>query len=85
MGVGGVNLRLDVGAIVEEDIENEVALMIIGAYVAGVDRNVVGDRRIGNNPLFQPKVFWRMAGVEGTDAGLEFLAVAAGCTTSLMS
>ena len=57
MGVRGMNLGLDIRAVVEENVEDEVALMVVRTNVIGVDRNIVGDRRIGHDPLLQPKIF----------------------------
>ena len=55
-----------------------MALMLVRAYIIGVDRYVVGDRRKGNDSFLQPPILGGMTGIEGAYAGLEFLAVAAG-------
>ena len=78
MCVRGMNLGLNVRAVVVDNVEDEMALMVVGADVASVDRHIVGDQRVGHDPLLQPKIFGRMAGIEGADSGFEFLAVAAG-------
>lgn len=86
MRVRGVNLRLNIGAVVEQNVEDEVALMIVNTDVAGVDRNVVGgDRRIRHNPVLQPKVFGRMAGIVRAAAVSNFWPSLLECTTSPMS
>ncbi len=78
VGIRRMYLRLDVRAIVEQDIKHEMALMLVCANVKGVDGHMVGIRRIGHDPFLQPPVFRGMASIERADTGLEFLAVAAG-------
>src|SRR5271157_1827723 len=41
-------------------------------------RDIVSDKRVGHDPLLQPKIFGRVTGIEGAYSGFEFLAVAAG-------
>ena len=52
--------------------------MVVGADVASVYRDIVSDKRVGHDPLLQPKIFGRVTGIEGAYSGFEFLAVAAG-------
>ena len=66
VGIGGVNLRLDVGGVVEEQVEDVVALMLIGANDAGIDRDVVGHQGVGDDALLQTEVLGRMAGIDGS-------------------
>jgi hypothetical protein len=44
VGVGGVPLRLDVGGVVVQDVEDEMRLVLVGADDAGVAGHVVGDQ-----------------------------------------
>ena len=44
VGVGGVPLRLDVGGVVVQDVEDETRLVLVGADDAGVAGHVVGDQ-----------------------------------------
>ena len=78
MRIGGMHVRLDLGAVVEQEIEYVVALMLVGADDRGIDGDVVGHQRVGHDALVQAEVFRRVAGIDRGDAGLEFLAVAAG-------
>ena len=73
MRIGGMHVRLDLGAVVEQEIEDVVALMLVGADDRGIDGDVVGHQRVGHDALVQAEVFRRMAGIDPGDAGLEFL------------
>ena len=83
--VHGMNIGLNVRAVVVENIEDEMALMVVGADVASIYRDIVGDERVGHDPFLQPEIFGRMAGSERANSGLEFLAVAAGMHASPIS
>lgn len=78
VGVGGVNCRLNRGRGIEEQVKNVVALMFVGADDPRVHRDVIGDEGVGDDAFVQPKVLWRVAGIDGGDGGLELLSVAAG-------
>ena len=73
-----MNVGLNVRAVVVDNVEDEMALMVVGADVASVYRDIVSDKRVGHDPLLQPKIFGRVTGIEGAYSGFEFLAVAAG-------
>ncbi len=64
--------------VVEQDVEDEVALVLVGADDPGVQRDVVGHQRVADHTLAQAEVLRGVAGVDGRDRGLELLAVAAG-------
>src|SRR6516225_2900675 len=73
-----MNLGLNLRAVVVKDVEDEMTLMVVSGDIASVNRNVVGDQRIGHDAFLQPEVFGGMARVETAHPGLKFLAVAAG-------
>ena len=73
-----MNVGLNVHAVVVDNVEDEMALMVVGADVASVYRDIVSDKRVGHDPLLQPKIFGRVTDIEGAYSGFEFLAVAAG-------
>lgn len=77
VGVRGVYFRVDVGRIVREDVEDVVALVLVGADDPDADRHGVGDQGVGDDTLLEAEIFRGMAGIDSVDAGLEFLAVAA--------
>ena len=78
MAVRGMNAGLDIRAVVIKHVEDEVALMVVRADVPSVDRNMIGKRCTGYDSFLHAPIPGRMSGVESTDTGLEFLAVAAG-------
>lgn len=55
--IGGMHFGLDVGRIVEQDIEHIVTLMVVGANDFGIDGDMIGHQRVGGDALFQPEVF----------------------------
>lgn len=70
----GLNLR----GVVEQDVENVVALVLIGSDDLSVHGDVVGDEGVGDDALFKPEILRGMAGVDGVDPGLELLPVGTG-------
>jgi hypothetical protein len=56
-----MDARLDVGGIVVQQIENVMALVLVGADDAGIERHVVGHVGVVDDALLQPKIFGRMA------------------------
>lgn len=55
--VSGMHLRVNVRGIVEEQIEDKLALMIVGTDHIGVHRDMIGNQGIGYHPLFEAKIF----------------------------
>ena len=49
VGVGRMSLRPDLRHVVVEQVEDEMALMLVGADDFSVDRDVVGDQCIGGD------------------------------------
>ena len=76
--IGGMHFRLDVGGIVEQNVENIVTFMLIGANDFGIDGDMVSYQGVGDNAFFQPEVFGRMTGIDSMDSGFKLLSVAAG-------
>jgi hypothetical protein len=72
-----MDLRLDGGGVAHEQIEHIMALVLVGANNAGVDRNMIGDQRIGDDPFLETEIFGGVAGVESRQAALKLLAIAA--------
>ncbi len=50
--VRGMHLRVNVRGIVEEQIEDKLALMIVGTDQIGVHRDMIGNQGIGHHPLW---------------------------------
>ena len=85
MRIGGVPLRLDVGGVVVQDVEDEVGLVLVGADDAGIAGHMVGDEGIGAHAFLQTEVFAAMPGIDGVDLRFDALAVAAGVLHASMS
>ena len=47
-----MNLWLDIGGVIKQDIEHVVAFVLICADDVGIDGDMVGNERIGDNSLF---------------------------------
>ena len=45
MGIGGMRVRLDIGQIVEQHIEDVMAFMLVGANNASTQRHMAGQYR----------------------------------------
>ena len=94
--VGGMNFRLNVSRIIEQNIEDGkpkasvafciMALVFVSANNFGIDGNMVGHQSVGDDSFFESEVFRRMACINGMDLGLEFLSVTAGmnCLTDII-
>lgn len=78
VGVGGVDSRLNISGIVRHKIEHIVTFVFVGSNDGGVDGDMVSHQSVGDNPFFEAKVFGRIAGIDGVDAGFKFLTVTAG-------
>lgn len=78
VSIRGMDVRLDVGRIVEQKVEDKMALVLVSADDFGVDRDMIRHQRVGNNAFFKPEVFWRMARVDRVSLSFKFLPVAAG-------
>jgi hypothetical protein len=76
--IGRVTVRLDVGSIVVEHVEDEVALMLVRADDLGIDGHVIGHQGIGAHPFVQPEVLGRMPRIDRIDLRFDALTVAAG-------
>lgn len=76
--MGRVHFGLDIASIVEQDIEYIVAFMLVGANDFRIDRDIVGQECVGDNPFFQAEVFRRMAGIDRINGGLKFLTITTG-------
>ena len=50
--VSGMNLWVNVRGIVEEQIEDKLALMIVGTDQIGVHRDMISNQGIGHHPLY---------------------------------
>src|SRR5579859_356707 len=55
MSVGGMDLWVNVRGIIEEQIEDKVALMIVGTDQLGVHWDMIGHQGIGHEPLCEAK------------------------------
>ena len=55
--VSGMHLRVNVRGIVEEQIEDKLALMIVGTDHLGVYRDMIGNQGIGHYSLVETKIF----------------------------
>lgn len=69
---------LNLGRIVKQQVKHIMALMLIRANDSGIYRHMIGDQRVGNNPFFQPKILWRMTGINGLNLAFKLLPIAAG-------
>lgn len=84
--IGGMNFRLDVGGIVEQNIKYIVTLMLVCANDFRIDRDMIGYQSIGDNSFLKPEVFGRIARIDSVNPGLKLLSVAAGmkCLTNII-
>ena len=57
VGVSGMHLRVNVRGIVEEQIENKLALMIVGTDHLGVHWDMISNQGIGHYPFIETKIF----------------------------
>ena len=73
-----MHFGLDVAGIVEQDIEDIVAFMVVRANDFRMHRDVIGHQGVGDDAFLEPKVFGRIPRVNRVDAGLKFLSIAAG-------
>jgi len=67
-----MNFRLDIGRIVKQKIEYVVTLMLIGANNCRIDGDMVCHQGVGDDSFFQPKVFGRMACIDGVNSSFKF-------------
>ena len=59
--VGAVGLRrmdvwLDAGCVVEQDIEDIVTLMVVGADDLRIDGDMIGHHAVGDAPFFEAEI-----------------------------
>jgi hypothetical protein len=78
MGVGGMHLWVNVRGIIEEQIEDKVALMIVGTDQLSVQRDMIGNQGIGHDPLCEAKVFRRIACIECRKSCFKLLPITTG-------
>ena len=83
MRIGRMDIWLDVGGIVEQEIEDVVALMFVGADDLGIDGDMIGHHGIGDDAFFEAEILRRMARIDRGDARFEFLAVATGMQVAI--
>lgn len=57
MRIGRMNLRLDVRRVVEQDVEDVVALVLVCADDVGIYRDIVCDQSVGNDSFLKAEVF----------------------------
>src|SRR6266699_4604462 len=76
--VRGMHLRMNVRGIVEEQIEDKLALMIVSTDQLGVDRDMVGNQGIRHHPLVEAKIFWRMPCIECGKSCFKLLPITTG-------
>ena len=55
--ISGMYLRVNVRGIVEEQIEDKLALMIVGTDHLGVCRDMIGNQGVGHHSLVEAKIF----------------------------
>ena len=78
MGVGRMLFGLNVGGIIVKQVEDEMALMLMGANDPGVNWNVIGDQGVTGHAFVETEIFGRVAGINGIDLGFHPLPIAAG-------
>jgi hypothetical protein len=78
VGVSRVALGPDVGGVIVKQIEDEVALMLMGTDHPGIDGDMIGHDGTTDDPCAQTEVLGGMAGVEGVNLGFQPLAITAG-------
>ena len=57
VGVSGMHLRVNVRGIVEEQIEDKLAFMIVGTDHIGVHWDMISNQGIGHYPFIEAKYF----------------------------
>ena len=81
--IGGMDLRLDVGGVVEQDIEDIVTLMFVGADDLRIDGDMIGHHAVGDDAFFEAEILRRMARIDRGNPRFEFLAVATGMQVAI--
>ena len=78
VGIRRMDFGLDIGRITKQDIKHIVAFMIVSADDFRVHRDMIGHEGVGDQAFFEPEVFGRIPGIDGVDACLKLLSIAAG-------
>jgi hypothetical protein len=73
-----MHLRVNVRGIVEEQIEDKLALMIVGTDQIGVHRDMIGNQGVGHHPLVEAKIFRGIACIECGESCFKLLPIATG-------
>jgi len=73
-----MNLWVDIRGIVEEQIEDKLALMIVGTDQIGVHRDMIGNQGIGYHTLVEAKIFRGIACIECGKSCFKLLPIATG-------
>lgn len=78
VGIGRMNGGVNVGRIIEKQIEDKVAFMFVGANDSGVDGNMIRNQGVGNDTFVQTEVLGGMPRIERMAARFKLLTVATG-------
>ena len=57
VGIGRMDVGLDIGCVIEQEVKHIVTFMVVRADDLRVDRDMIGHERVGNDAFFEPKVF----------------------------
>jgi mRNA interferase HigB len=69
-------LRLNVGRVVVQDVEDKMRLVLMRTDDARIAGYMVGDQRVSAHTFHQSKVFAAISGIDGVDLGFDALTVA---------
>ena len=73
-----MNLWVDIRGIVEEQIEDKLALMIVGTDHIGVHWDMIGNQGISHHTLVEAKIFRGIARIECGESCFKLLPIATG-------
>src|SRR5947209_7742712 len=73
-----MNLWVDIRGIVEEQIEDKLALMIMGTDHSGVHWDMIGNQGISDDTLVEAKIFRGIACIECGESCFKLLPIATG-------
>ena len=57
MRIRGMNVRLNLGRVVEQNVKNIMAFVFVRPDDTGIDGDMVGDKGVGDNAFFKTEIF----------------------------
>lgn len=75
MRIRRMHLWLDVCRVVEQNVEDIVAFVFVGANDTRLNGHMIRHQAVGHDPLAKAEILRGMTGIERMNLGLELLAV----------